>query len=122
MLALLETIWIYDGLINPPHPKMVVCMSPEDGWFFRINSRPHFKPCVPLLREPDHQWLDHDSHLQCSILMLDDYVVDAAIERNGVVGSVSLELREEIIRGIMAGRDTPPRDKQRLCDLLNAAG
>lgn len=41
MLNPLDVIWIFDNLIDPPHPKMVACVNPADGVFYRINSR-HF--------------------------------------------------------------------------------
>jgi hypothetical protein len=78
MLDPLDVILIFDGLIEPPHPKMVVCVQPEEGWFYRINSRPFLKPCLPLMKLPDHPWLDHDSFLHIDILMLDDYIVEAS--------------------------------------------
>lgn len=88
MIRALEVIWIDDHLIRPPGPKMVVCVEPYLGFFFRINSHDNWQPCVSLPREPHHRFLKHDSHIECTILDLDDHLIGQAIRRNGILGRV----------------------------------
>lgn len=111
----LDVIWIFDDLITPPHPKMVVCVQPEDGLFFRINSRPFLKPVIPLIKDPLHPWLDHDSYLHVDILLLDDYIVEKAVRRGGVIGTVSPLLSTDIKKTVLNLRDATLHDKQRIC-------
>lgn len=96
----LEVTWIPDQTIRPPGPKMVVCIEPNLGWFFRINSRPHWRPCIPLVREPHHRFLDHDSYLECNILDLDEYLIEEAVRESGVIGQLHIgvcgQIREAI--------------------------
>lgn len=88
----LEVTWIQDAEIKPPGPKMVVCVQPDMGFFFRINSENHWSPCVPIIKAPHHEFLKHDSFIQCRILDLDDYVIGEALKRSGVIGTVSPSL------------------------------
>lgn len=85
----LEVTWIADVDIAPPGPKMVVCVEPELGFYFRINSHDNWEPCVPIIREPDHMFLKWDSFIECTILDLDDYIINQALKKNGVIGRVS---------------------------------
>src|SRR5215203_1726956 len=67
---------------RPPGPKMVVCISPELGLFFRINTEPNWQTSIKLFRGPNHLFLEHDSHLECGEpLDLDEYVVEESIYR-----------------------------------------
>lgn len=98
LLATLDVIIIPDDTITPPAPKMVVCIHPENGCFYRVNSKSHWRPCILLPKEPDHGFLDHDSYLQCGDpLELDDYVIEEAITRYGVIGKISAVHCEEIV-------------------------
>ncbi|WHA41973.1 hypothetical protein [Agrobacterium larrymoorei] len=118
MLKALEVIWIYDNLIEPPHPKMVVCVQPDEGLFYRINSRPFLKPCIPLVRDPDHPWLDHDSFLHIDPLMLDDFIVKHAVERGGVIGVVQANLSSQIKRLTLGLNYLTLEEKQSICFAL----
>lgn len=118
MITPLDVIWIFDALIEPPHPKMVACVNPEDGVFYRINSRPFFKPCVPLPKDPDHPWLDHDSYLHIDPLVLDDYIVGEALKRNGLVGRISPQLSKPIKRITLDVRCMTLSERQAICNCL----
>lgn len=115
MLKPLDVIWIYDNLIDPPHPKMVVSVHPAEGLFYRINSRPFLRPCVALIKDPDHLWLDHDSFLHIDPLMLDDYIVEMALKRSGVIGVVATNLSPEIKRLTLGLKYLTLKEKQGIC-------
>jgi hypothetical protein len=121
MINILDVILIYDELIEPPHPKMVVCVNQNDGWFFRINTRNIWRPCVPLLREPNHKFLDHNSFLHCAILELDDYIIDEAIRVKGIIGSVHRNLIPDIERKIIQSADIRSEDRSLIVSLMNEA-
>lgn len=118
MINPLDVILIFDNLIDPPHPKMVACVEPNEGFFYRINSRNFLRPNVALIRDPDHMWLDHDSFLHIDILMLDDFVVQSALDKHGVIGIVSTGLTREIKRKTLDLRYASLEDRQRICFCL----
>ncbi|SIR00233.1 hypothetical protein SAMN05880582_105181 [Rhizobium sp. RU20A] len=97
MTNTLDVIWIADTEIKPPGPKMVVCVEPFLGFYFRINSNDNWEPCVAIAKEPHHAFLKWDSFIECTILDLDDYVVREALRKSGVIGRVSRTLCQPLI-------------------------
>jgi hypothetical protein len=93
----LDVTWISDEEIKPPGPKMVVCVEPYLGFYFRINSHDNWQPCIPISKEPDHRFLKWDSFIEVSILSLDDYIINQAIRKNGLIGKVSRSLCSPLI-------------------------
>jgi hypothetical protein len=84
-VSALDVIWIWDGFIKPPGPKMVVCIEPSLGFFYRINSEGKWQFPVPL-RNVDHPFLKHDSFIECGEpFELDDYLIDESVRRNGIL-------------------------------------
>lgn len=111
MIRALDVIWIHDDVIRPPGPKMVVCIEPGLGLFFRINTRPWQIPAA-LVRLPDHPFLDHDSFLECGEpLELDDYIVDEALRRRGVIGRIAPATVPEILSALDQARRVSAADK-----------
>lgn len=55
LLKVLDVIEMYDAA-PVDYPKMVVCVAPDEGYFFRINSK-EFRIPVKLL-QADHPFLD----------------------------------------------------------------
>lgn len=96
LLLPLDVIVIIDQCIRPPGPKMVVCIEPNLGLFFRINTRAHWQQSV-LLKRSTNTFLHHDSYLECGEpLELDDFIVQESIAQNGVVGRVDFTLSHSI--------------------------
>lgn len=119
LIAALQVIVIHDETLRDPKPKMVACVHPEEGWFYRINSRPFLRPHVPLKRDPDHLWLDHDCFLHCEILMLDDYVVEESLRRHGgPVGEISNALKRDIRRQTLQARFISAEDGAKICHIM----
>lgn len=120
-LAPLQVIVIHDETLRDPKPKMVACVHPDEGWFYRINSRPFLRPYVALRRDPDHLWLEHDSFLHCEILMLDDYVVEESLKRHGgIIGEISPVLKREICGETLRARFISAEDGAAICRFLAA--
>jgi hypothetical protein len=117
-LRALEVTWIPDVTINPPGPKMVVCVEPQAGFYFRINSGDDWKPCVKIGREPDHLWLKWDSHIECNILDLDDFVIEDAVLSSGVIGTVSVGVGRAILATVRNARFISPADKATIAAVL----
>jgi len=93
----LEVTWISDDEIEPPGPKMVVCVEPHLGFYFRINSHDNWEPCVAIAKHPDHLFLKWDSFIECTILELDDYIINQSMKKIGVIGKVSRRLCDPLI-------------------------
>jgi len=111
LLRPLDVIMIYDDCIRPPGPKMVVCIEPDLGMFFRINTKDRWQVSVKLALE-DHPFLDHDSYLECGDpLELDDYVIEEALRRRPVIGTLSRMLIASILVAIESARTLSARDK-----------
>ena len=113
LLAPLAVIWIHDGLIRPPGPKMVACLCPEAGLFARINTAGWRRGSVPLARRL-HPFLLHDSHLECgAIFELDDYVVQQALDppSRGVLGMVAAGAVGDILAAVHAAPALRTDDK-----------
>lgn len=111
MMKPLEVTWVPDDTILPPGPKMVACIVPAQGWFFRINTADHWRPNVPLVRLPDHPFLKHDIHLECQILELDDFVIAEALRKTGVIGSISPTLTPMIRAAVRQNRSMDNTEK-----------
>lgn len=112
LLSPLDVIWIYDDCIRPPGPKMVVCVCPELGLFFRINSEGKWQTPVPLAKSPDHLFLSHDSYLECGEpLELDDYVIEESINRKGIIGQVGRALVPQIVAAVEKAVTLSQNDK-----------
>lgn len=111
LLQALDVIWVHDGCIRPPGPKMVVCVEPALGFFFRINTRSVWQISVPLAKR-DHPFLDHDSHLECGgQIDLDDYMIEQALAQRGVIGQISAALVPAILAAIDAAQTLSALDK-----------
>jgi hypothetical protein len=84
-LRALDVIWFYDKDIDPTGWKRVVCICPNEGLFYRINSYDDYPIGVPIPMEPHHTaFLKWDSFIECGKypLELDDYTVQQALDRS----------------------------------------
>jgi hypothetical protein len=111
LLGPLDVIWIHDDTIRPPGPKMVVCVHAELGLFFRINTKGHHQQSIPL-PVGGHNFLAHDSHLECGEpLELDEFVVEEAVRGKGIIGNVSAALIPQIMQAVWAASWISEADK-----------
>jgi len=107
----LDVIWIQDDTIRPPGPKMVVCIEPRLGLFFRINSEGKWQIPVRIERST-HPFLKRDSSIECGEpLELDDYVIDQALHARGVVGEILPQLAPQIWAAVLTAKSISTRDK-----------
>lgn len=114
----LEVIWIPDQTIKPPGPKMVVCVEPDAGYFFRINSEPKWQQPV-LLKRAENPFLHHDSYLECGApLDLDEYIVSEAIRQKGIIGRVNDNAIGDIIAALENAYSVAPADRDLICAAL----
>lgn len=111
LLAPLDVIWIDDDTIRPPGPKMVICVEPKIGLFFRINTDPKWQTPIRI-RQIDHPFLKWDSHIECGLPMeLDDYVIEQSLRRRGVIGKIARRHVAAICAVVDEAKDLTPADK-----------
>ena len=121
MIRTLEVIWIFDTRISPQDWKMAVCIQPDCGFFFRINTRP-WKPAIKIEREPHRLWLKYDSYLECSIPFdLDDYAIEQAIKKDGILGRVHSSLAPLIYAEVQVNETLAADDKAAIALALGCA-
>jgi hypothetical protein len=95
-----DVIRIFDNTIAPPDYKRFLCLNVAEGWFFRINSRPHWRPNFPLPFHGNEHCLDHDSfaELRGIIEYIQSEIDDALRYPANHLGKLS----EETIRALAA--------------------
>lgn len=114
-----DVIWLYDRTARPQKNKMQVCIDYEEGWFLRINTRDVIRPCVPISKALN-DFLDHDSHIDCSLHIIDEYEIDDVLKRDGVYGKVNLCHAPEILAALVGSVHISERDKEHLRNLFAA--
>jgi hypothetical protein len=111
LIAVGQVIWIYDGTITPAGNKMVACVEPDQGFFYRINTKGHWRPAVSLLKS-EHPFLAHDSYLECGDpLEVDDYLIEEGLRARGVIGSLSPNACRSVEAVLDQARTLSPADK-----------
>lgn len=111
MIKVLDVIWVYDETIRPPAPKMWVCLEPDLGLFFRINTEQWRTP-IKLLQCDHSNFLTHDSYLECGQpIELTENELDDALRSRGVIGRVDERLAPDILAVIESIDTVSPNDK-----------
>ncbi len=68
-----------------------------------------------------HDFLHHDSYMECGDpLELDDDLVESSLRRHGVIGVVSLSLRDQIKAYLRQAKTLSRKDVREICALLDA--
>lgn len=79
MVRVGDVVVLFAGTIRTPKPKWHLCVSVGEGWFFRINSKPHWEPNFALSAFED-LCLEHDCFLELNVpVAFDDYEIDEAL-------------------------------------------
>ena len=94
---------------------MVVCVEPELGLFFRINTKDHWPGSI-LIERRLNPFLHHDSYLECgSIIELDDFIVDEVLDDQGIYGELSPKIVVEICKIVRSATTLRQSDKDAIC-------
>ncbi|MFN3970341.1 MAG: hypothetical protein ACK4L4_03075 [Gemmobacter sp.] len=118
MLRTFDVIWLFDRTTDPPKWRMNACVSWEDGWFLRINTRNSFRPCVAI-DKACNPWLDHDSFVECNLLEWDEFEMEEAMRSpRNPVGALHSDFREPVLRELIGLRQVRLADKERLGVLM----
>lgn len=74
-----DVVRLFDGTTTPQKQKLFVCVYVGDGWFFRVNSKSHWRPNMPLSATAD-PCLAHDCFVELrGVIEYDDTEVDDAL-------------------------------------------
>ena len=93
---------------------MVACIEPDQGLFFRINSKGTWQTPVKLEKQ-DHDFLERDSFLECGEpLELDEYLIDESIADRGIIGAVSATKVQEIYQAVLGASSLSQADKEEI--------
>lgn len=77
---------------------MMVCVEPDLGFFFRINTKGHW-PASILIEMRSNPFLRRDSYLQCGELIeLDEFVIDEILDEKGLYGELDKSYAAVICR------------------------
>lgn len=118
MLTTGQVLWVFDRTTEPQKFKMMVCISAADGWFLRINSSGKFRPAVPIDvgRNP---WLHHDSHVECNLLMLDEFEIEDSLRNDrNPCGQLHRDHFPAIVKAIFGLQFIRLADKQAIAAFL----
>lgn len=123
MLSVLDVIWVFDGCIVPPGFKMVVCVDPDEGLFFRINSKGKWQKPVAIAQADHSGFLNHDSFIECGEpIVLDEYVIEESMNDRGVLGSIDPKHAVEINVAVQGAFTINRNDKARIGAALDKLG
>ncbi len=90
---------------------MQVCVSYEHGLFLRINTRDVIRPCVAI-SAADNPFLDHDSHIDCSISEIDEFEIEESLGRDGIIGYVDVKCADEVLSKLVTRPYINEADKE----------
>lgn len=97
---------------------MVVCVEPELGLFFRINTKGHWPGSI-LIERRLNPFLQYDSYLECgSIIELDEFIVDEVLDDKGIYGELSPKIAAEICKAVRFETTFRQSDKDAICRCL----
>ena len=108
-----DVIWLYDRTTRPQKEKMQVCIDFAEGWFLRINTRDVIRPCV-LIPQSLNRFLDRDSHIDCSLHIVDECEIEEVLLRDGVFGRVNLCHAADTLAALLGSIHINDRDKAQL--------
>lgn len=116
-----SVIRINDGTLQNPKPKRLLLVLVEEGWFLRINSRPHFNPNCPISVADNPDCLDYDCFVELrGVLDLDmDYLEEQLDLRNAeVLGRIGHHTAAQVAAAVMEAKTFTLLEKIALRDGL----
>lgn len=109
MVEPFQVVWLFHGTARgQKKPRWMICILPDQGFFLPITSEPFF-PDIPISKSPDHEWLDHDSHIECNILEYDEFAVEEAI-LDKEINYASFDLIDPILEALSKSSTASPID------------
>ena len=118
-----DVLLLRAGFIDPPKDKYVICIDPNQGYFFMINSAPwRATPRAQVrIRPHELQCLKHDSYVDTSkIVLFDKSETQEALKDEPwrSMGSLSPMLCLRIKRAVNNHQHLPPVHARLVLDNL----
>lgn len=118
-----DVLKFFDGTTRPPKYKRFICVCIAEGWFFRINSEKHFRPCE-LIREVDfHGCIEHDSYLELRgpISFSDEEIDEALKDSRSYLGRLNLGALRILLTHVNNARVLSGQDKKTIIPEIERA-
>lgn len=118
-----DVLKLFDGTTKPPKHKRFICVCVAEGWFFRINSEGHFRPCEKI-READFcGCIDYDSYLELRgpIGFLDEEVDEALNDPRSYLGRLDADAMRILLTHVRNARALLGKEKKAIIPELERA-
>lgn len=89
-----------------------------------IQCRPQLLRCQVLMTRAEHEFMDRDSHVDCSHIRsyrTSEVVTDLIERPEWILGRISFGLRDQISGALQAAPTISPADVARLCAVIGHA-
>ena len=86
-----------------------------------IRARPALLRCQVMMRVSEHEFMDHDSHIDCSrvrAFMTDEIIGDLMSRPEWILGEASEACRMDIVSGIKATETLSVAEVEKICAAL----
>jgi hypothetical protein len=90
-----------------------------------IQARPALLRCQVLMQAAEHEFMDHDSHIDCSRVrsfLTDEVIADLMTRPEWILGDATISCRADITAGLKASETLSNAEVERLCDSLATRG
>jgi hypothetical protein len=116
-----DIVKLFDGTTSPQKQKWFLCVYAGDGWFFRLNSKPHWKPCMEIKASVD-RCLDHDCFIELrGVIEYDlDEVDRALLQPANLIGRLSDATLQAVIREVQIVKTLTPEEKATITREISA--
>lgn len=102
--------------VNPPKPKICICVHPAGLWFFLVNTEKRkMYDCIPVFKE-NNPFLDNDSFISTNspfILKQDE------LEKAKFLGRISATDIGNILNKVNKSRFLTPGQKRSIIDSMS---
>jgi len=90
-----------------------------------IRTRPALLRCQVLIQSAHHDFMDHDSHVDCSRVrsfLTEEVIADLASRPEWILGDATDSCCDDIAAGIKAAETLSVADVERICNSLGSRG
>jgi hypothetical protein len=117
-----DVVRLFDGTTAPPKEKRFLCVCATEGWFLRINSRPHWRPNLRLPHTGNETCLSHDSFLELrGIIEYDALEIEGSLrEPANHLGQLSLQTIRDLIAHLPTVKTLPATERDTIIAELAA--
>lgn len=114
-----DVVLVFDFGTRPPKEKFWTCVHVGRSWYFRLNTKPIWKP-NSLVDPREDPWADDKSRfVQLHVIEGDpDYVQDA-IDENGIKGTLSTAALSRLRQAVAAAKVLPTNQQKTILEAID---